>query len=300
MPAIAVVMPAYNRADSIGRAIDSVLAQDFADFELVIVDDGSVDGTADVINAVPDPRVRCLRQLRNLGGNAARNRGIRECESPLVCFLDSDDQFLPHKLGFVVDYFARHSEIDVLIDSFRLAYPPEKGKSESRRTNPELHSSAEIECAIFTRRLFKSTPAISARREALFKVGLFDETLTRRQDMDLILRLVREARCASTGEILWVKQWSANSISAKQETFIAAAIEICERHPEYMAQPEYRVGLARDTARHFVRLLSRGKLAATGADLRRCARSFGIGRTASLIGQGLIEILRRRAGRRAA
>jgi glycosyltransferase involved in cell wall biosynthesis len=298
LPAISVIMPVYNRAGSVREAIDSVLAQDFEDFELIVVDDGSRDGTAEVIEAVGDPRIRCLRQSRNQGGNAARNRGIREARSPLICFLDSDDQFLPHKLGFVVAFFARNPEIDVLTDSFRLVYPPESGKPPADRLNPDLHSSAEIERAVFSRRLFKATPALSARRAALEAVGLFDETLKRRQDMDLVLRLARGARCAATSEVLWTKRWSADSISAKQNTFATAMIEMCARHPDYLARPEFRIGLARDMARHFLRLLATGHVATAGENFRRCAGFFGWGQMARLLGAGLAEMLRRAVTRR--
>lgn len=293
MPAISVVMPVYNRAGTVRSAIDSVLAQDFTDFELLAVDDGSKDGTADAIDSIGDPRIRCLRQPQNRGGNAARNRGIREAESPLICFLDSDDEFLPHKLGFLVEFFARHPEIDVLADSFRLIYPPETGKPPADRANPELWTSAEVEQAVFSRRLYKATPALSARKQALEEVGLFDETLKRRQDMDLILRLARSARCAATPQVLWTKRWSADSISATQRTFAAAMIEMCERHPDYLTRPEFRNGLTRDLARHFLRLLGAGHVSTAARDLRRCAGFFGWGQTARLAGAGLGEVLRR-------
>jgi len=300
LPAIAVVMPVYNRAASVRAAIDSVLAQDFPDFELLAVDDGSKDGTPEVIEAIGDPRIRCLRQPQNRGGNAARNRGIREAESPLICFLDSDDEFLPHKLGFVAEFFARHPEIDVLADSFRLIYPPETGKAPADRPNPELWTSAEVEQAVFSRRLYKATPALSARKKALEEIGLFDETLKRRQDMDLILRLTRSARCASTPAVLWTKRWSADSISAKQNTFATAMIEMCERHPDYLTRPEFRIGLSRDFARHFLRLLGTGHGLTAIRDLRRCAGFFGWVQTLRLTGAGLVEMGRRLVTRRAA
>lgn len=298
MSAISVIMPVYNRAGSVRAAIDSVLAQDFADFEMVVVDDGSQDGTAEVVEAAGDARVRCLRQPRNLGGNVARNRGIREARSPLICFLDSDDQFLPHKLGFLVDYFTHNPKVDVLIDSFRLIYPPESGRPPADRLNPDLDTSSEIERAVFSRRLYKATPALSARRAALEAVGLFDETLKRRQDMDLILRLTRETRCAATSEVLWTKRWSADSISAKQNTFATAMIEMCERHPDYLTRPEFRIGLARDMARHFLRLLATGHVGTAAKDLRRCTGFFGRREMARLIGAGLAEIAHRLVTRR--
>ncbi|WP_162914399.1 glycosyltransferase family 2 protein [Taklimakanibacter lacteus] len=291
--AIAIVMPVYNREASVDGAIRSVLAQSFGDFEFLIVDDGSTDRTEAVIAEFADKRIRYLRQPKNQGGNAARNRGVREAGSPIVCFIDSDDQFLPHKLDFVVDYFGRNPDVDVLIDSFELVYPPEKNKAKVLRRNPVLQSSADVERAIFSRTIFKATPAVSARRSALIAAGLFDETLKRRQDMDMVLRLARTARCATTDQVLWVKHWSPESISAKQHTFMDAMLEMCRRHPDYLVRPEYRIGLARDLARHFVRLFAKGQFTTAVRDGRRFIGLHGGLAFMKLVMLGTGEMLRR-------
>lgn len=294
MPAVAVVMPVYNRAATVGRAIESVLAQDFQDFELVLVDDGSSDASVETIQGYRDARITLLRQERNRGGNAARNRGILTTTAPLITFLDSDDVFLPHKLGVVTRYFDERPDIDVLIDSFELVYPASSGKPPTRRINPVLERSAAIEQAIFARRLYKATPAISLRKEAVMRAGLFDESLKRRQDFDLVLRLTRTARCATTDAVLWAKQWSHDAISAKQSTFMDATIDICRRHPSYLSKPANRVGLARDIVRHFARLTVQGSIRIAASDARRFAAEFGAGTLMSLMASGSREILRRR------
>jgi glycosyltransferase involved in cell wall biosynthesis len=92
-----VVIPVYNRADVLGRALASVLAQSCGDFEIVVVDDGSTDDPRAVCDALADPRIRYIRQ-DNRGGNAARNAGIDAAQGEFVAFLDSDDVFLPHHL----------------------------------------------------------------------------------------------------------------------------------------------------------------------------------------------------------
>ena len=125
-PAVTVVMPVYNRQATVRRAIESVMQQSFGNFEFLIVDDASTDNTAAVIAEFDDPRIRYLRQPKNQGACAARNRGIIEARSPLVAFLDSDDCFLPRKLGYLRDYFGRQSDVDVLIDSHTIRYRPEK------------------------------------------------------------------------------------------------------------------------------------------------------------------------------
>src|ERR1700752_954638 len=111
-PASAVVMPVYNRAATVGRAIQSVLSQEFQDFELIVVDDGSTDGTPDVVGSFADPRLPLIRLPATAGGNGARNRGIDPATAPLITFLDSGDHYLPNKLEFAVRYLENRPEID--------------------------------------------------------------------------------------------------------------------------------------------------------------------------------------------
>src|SRR5262245_28149594 len=97
-PRISVVIPVLNRAAVVRRAIASVLAQTFQDFEIVVVDDGSTDGTAESVDTLSDRRIRVIRHEQTLGGGAARNTGIRASRAPFVAFLDSDDEWVPTKL----------------------------------------------------------------------------------------------------------------------------------------------------------------------------------------------------------
>ncbi|MEO8558321.1 MAG: glycosyltransferase, partial [Rhodospirillales bacterium] len=245
MTRISVVMPTFNRSATLSRAIDSVLCQTQADVELIVVDDGSADDTATILQLYSG-RLTYVRLDGNRGGNFARNRGIERAQGDIVSFIDSDDEFLPHKLSFVAQYFATHAAVDALVDSFEIRYPPEMNRAPVVRRNPVLGDSVALREAVFGRRLYKATPAISVRRQALLDIGMFDETLKRRQDMDLILRLTRAHACASTDQVLWVKHWTANAISSKQNTFLLATMDICQRHPDYLSQPQFRRGLDRD------------------------------------------------------
>jgi glycosyltransferase involved in cell wall biosynthesis len=120
MPKVSIILPTYNRADTIMRAIRSVQAQTFQDWELIVVDDGSTDDTASLIAAV-EPRMVLIRQP-NRGFTEARNAGIRAARSPYIAFLDSDDEFMPHHLELCVaflDTFAAESFISTeLLEDF--------------------------------------------------------------------------------------------------------------------------------------------------------------------------------------
>jgi glycosyltransferase involved in cell wall biosynthesis len=97
-PFFSVVIPLYNRRDVIQATLQSVLAQTEQDFEIIVVDDGSTDNPAEVIQALHDPRIKYLRQ-ENKGASAARNTGIKAAQGHFIAFLDSDDVFLPHHLA---------------------------------------------------------------------------------------------------------------------------------------------------------------------------------------------------------
>lgn len=298
-PAIAVIMPVYNRASMVRRAIDSVLDQDFADFELIVVDDGSTDQTCEVVTAVPDPRVTLLRAEKNQGSNAARNRGIKAARAELIAFLDSDDVYLPNKLGFIVQRFRQNPDLDVLLDSFTKEYPADDDRKAAQRQNPVIDTTADFVRALFNRQLWKATSAISIRRETALRAGMFDETLKRRQDFDFLIRAAAAGQCAATDELTWVKSWTPGAISDDMRTFVGATIELCRRHPEYFANPEFRPGLARDVTRHFTRLLAACRFADIGRDAKALQRQFSTAGLIRLIREGSKEtLLRKRSKKR--
>jgi glycosyltransferase involved in cell wall biosynthesis len=270
-PRISVILPTFNRQAVLPRAINSVLAQNEPAFELIVVDDGSTDGTPALLAGIADPRLRVLRNAPNRGGNYARNRGIEIAQAPIVCFLDSDDEYFPGKARRVLEFFDNHPGINGLLDSYELvrdgsAEPPRE------RLNPTDLDSRNFRRGIFQGRLSKPTPAISARKQALIDAGMFDETLRRRQDMDLLLRLSRQHACASISDVLWRKHWVAGAISADRGNFVEALLAIVDRHPEYLGNPEYRIGLERDVARHFAELAAEFQIKAIYRDIVRLRR----------------------------
>jgi glycosyltransferase involved in cell wall biosynthesis len=117
MMKVSVVIPLYNKARHIKRAVDSVLAQTYSDFELIVVDDGSTDGGGDLVREIIDPRIRLIIQ-ENSGECAARNRGVQESACELVAFLDADDEWFPHFLDTVIALRERCPEAGMYASSF--------------------------------------------------------------------------------------------------------------------------------------------------------------------------------------
>lgn len=286
-PAISVIMPVYNRANAVGRAVVSVLGQSFEDFELIVIDDGSTDRTVEALRTIRDPRLRLIELEQNIGGNAARNHGICEARAELVTFLDSDDEYLPDRLASTVRYLAEHPEVDLLVDACVKRWPEAPGKRDLVRRNPELEGNDAVLAALFDRSLFKATPGITVRREAAVRAGLFDESLRRRQDYDFILRVARVGRLASRNESNWVKTSSSDAITADLDRSLEAITALWDRHPEHFSRLDPRTGMADDLARHFTKLVAKRKGRLLARDMRSVVDRFGVAPIAGMLVRGL-------------
>ncbi len=183
MALVSVVIPTYNRADLIGDAIRSVFEQTYGDWEIIVVDDGSTDNTAEVVASFGE-RVRYI-PLPHGGVSAARNRGVREARGQYVAFLDSDDLFLPHKLERQIALFEQRPELGMVYGSYRSVDAQLNPLQEHRaRRYPGGYSEMMLGCTI-------ATPTVMARREVLEQIGPFDETMHLAEDIDLWCRIYR-------------------------------------------------------------------------------------------------------------
>ena len=189
---VSIVLPTFRRAGMLGRAIDSVLRQTRADWELLVVDDNGL-GTPDqratrdfMVRYATDPRITYLPHERNLGACAARNTGIRRARGPFVAFLDDDDEWHPHKLKRQLDRFAV-ARPEVALVYGGVVVIDEEGRRHAKPATATAHELRNL----LKRNGIGTTSVILCRRSALLAVEGFDERLPSMQDYDLYVRLAQ-------------------------------------------------------------------------------------------------------------
>jgi glycosyltransferase involved in cell wall biosynthesis len=183
---VSVIIPTFNRRAAVGEAVASVCAQRDGACEIIVVDDGSTDGTANALQREFGASLHLLRTT-NRGVAAARNLGVSASTGELIAFLDSDDLWLPEKLGAQVAFFAEHSRAEI-------CQTDEMWVRKGVRVNPCAHhrkpSGDIFEASL--RLCLVSPSAVMLRRSLFERVGGFDETLPACEDYDLWLRILRD------------------------------------------------------------------------------------------------------------
>jgi glycosyltransferase involved in cell wall biosynthesis len=177
-PQVSVVIPVYNGERFLADAIHSVLAQQVSAVEILVVDDGSTDGTAGVARSFGD-RVQLIQQS-NAGAAAARNRGIQQARADMVAFLDTDDQYTPDKFSLQVDRLERYPAVEIVIGQNRYLMIDGQDADGPRFTDyPDEHLSLQFGCGLFRRSVFD-------------RIGPLAESMRLCEDWDWFMR-AREA-----------------------------------------------------------------------------------------------------------
>ena len=181
-PLVSVIIPAYNRAWALENAIDSVLMQDYSNFEVIVVDDGSTDDTSALLSSYKHDIIR-IHQA-NKGVSAARNQGVAKAAGRLIAFLDSDDYWQPQKLSAQAAFFNAHPDA-------RICQTEEIWIRNDRRVNPgRRHQKPEGQIFIPSLELCLVSPsAVMLKKDLFTELGGFDENLPACEDYDLWLRV---------------------------------------------------------------------------------------------------------------
>ena len=184
-PKISIVMAAYNEEHEIGRAIESILAQTFIDWELIVIDDGSTDATADVVRryAEKDSRINLVCNGTNMELSVSLNKGIGLAQADLIARADADDINLPERLSKQYEYMQAHIEIDVLGTAAYLL--DETGQRVNSYSHPLTH--AELKKLPFIKIQFFH-PSVIIRRRFFDAAGLYDPHYPNAEDKEIWLR----------------------------------------------------------------------------------------------------------------
>ena len=198
-PAISVVIPTRNRRQYIGQTLDSVFAQSFKDYEIIVVDDGSTDGTGDSLaSLIRKKKIRYEHQDAR-GVSAARNRGVGLARSPYIAFLDSDDLFLTTKLEKQMQVFARDPKLGFVHCNF--------SKFDDQGNDLGIRDTSLFQGQIYPWILHEwsvlmAMPCMVIRADVLNEVRGFDENMDWAEDLDLWRRIARRYRVGVVPEVL--------------------------------------------------------------------------------------------------
>lgn len=226
-PSVSVIIPTYNRAHLIGRAIQSVLNQTYQDFEIITVDDGSTDNTEEVVRRFRDERIRYIRHQKNKGVAVARNTGVKASRAEYVAFLDSDDEWLAKKLERQMEIVKNAApRIGVVYTGFWRIKDNKRVYTPSSNIKPK-------EGDIYTSLLkgnFVGTSATLVRKECFGKAGMFDERLPPAEDWEMWIRISKCYHFECIDEPLAVSYHQPDSLSANQAAYVAPRKLILEKH----------------------------------------------------------------------
>jgi glycosyltransferase involved in cell wall biosynthesis len=282
---VTVVVPVYNYGHFLGEALDSVLAQTMSDWECIVVDDGSTDGTAEVARryAERDLRIRYVRQ-ENRGPSAARNTALRLTSSPYVQLLDADDRLAPSKLEIHSSFLDAHPDVDLVysVATFFRTEEPERVlySLHGQLSRPMMQKVYGNRDALDGLQQFNITPPVAMlfRRAVLDRAGYFNEATRACEDWDLWLRCAIagcEFRYLETSETVGFMRTHSGSASRSSEWMIRGLMDAAEtfhqtsaaahwKRPELPAVYEMASGIA---------AVERGERLAGVRRLRRAARA---------------------------
>lgn len=270
LPTVSVIVPVYNQAEYVVGAVESVLAQRYSPVELIVVNDGSTDATADRLMAYRDV-ARIIHQ-ENRGAAAALNRGIRESRGTLVCWLSADDEFLPGKLDAQVAAFALDPEAGIVHTGYERI-----DASGTQIDNLEMPTAIDPDpfVTVFWHNSINGS-TVMLRRAIFDEVGPFDETLRADVDADMWLRILRRSRAVVVPGVFVRYRIHANSLSANTPLMAASMSSVRLRYLEELVRRlSLRRGAARTLARISAHLAQQG-LYQPAARLRRESLRFGI------------------------
>jgi glycosyltransferase involved in cell wall biosynthesis len=223
---VSVIIPAYNAAGWVGRAIDSALAQDYEQREILVVDDGSTDSTPELLQAYGE-RIRVLHQS-NGGLSSARNLGIRHARGEFLAFLDADDYWLPEKLGRQVLCMRENDRLGFCSTRTRVVDPD--GQPMGHWECPRRETSLLRTLFLRHASVAGSGSSVLARRRLFDQAGLFDTGLRSLEDIDMWMRLAALSDYDCIDAPLTVIVKSPDSMSGNLDVMRRSALRVMHKN----------------------------------------------------------------------
>lgn len=195
-PAVSVIMPAFNHAPFVAQAIESVLQQDFSDFELLVADDGSADGTAEVVRGVSDPRVKLFAHSANRGAGIVTRELIERSVGRYIALINSDDMWLPGKLSVQVGHMETHPELGAVFGKARFMNGRGEGIPKADLPFGTVFDQKNRSQGLWLRHFFTKGncichPTMLIKRDLYEELGVYDNRLRQLPDFDMWVRLVK-------------------------------------------------------------------------------------------------------------
>ena len=230
------MIPTYNRLNRLGASLESVLAQSFDDFEVIIVDDGSEDGTLDWLANVQDSRVRVLQHDCNRGAAAARNTGVRGARGQIIAFQDSDDIWAPSKLQQQIAALqSARGQLHVIYCQLLRTWD-NKTHNIPRSSIKTVDGDISKEILSFS---FVGTPTMLLPKACLEAVGGFDEDLACLEDWELNIRLAQKYKYKLVAEPFVKAELQPNSMSRNNSITSSALDMIHKAHADTFRNHPY-------------------------------------------------------------
>lgn len=224
---VSIIIPTYNRSHLLLRSVQSILNQTYKEFEIIIVDDGSIDNTEEVIKTIRDPRIKYIKNLENKGACAARNTGIKAAKYEYIAFQDSDDEWCPEKLEKQMECFKKAApNVGVVYTGFQRI----KNDIKTYIPSPSIPKRSGNIHEILLNGNFVTTQVAIVKKECFDKVGMFDERLPRLQDWELWIRVSKYYCFEFIDEPLVKAYYQIDSISSNHGALIQAWELILEKH----------------------------------------------------------------------
>lgn len=226
-PKVSVVIPTYNRAHLISRAIKSVLDQTYKDLEIIVVDDGSTDNTEKIIKSFQDGRIRYIQHNKNKGASAARNTGIKASKGEYIAFQDSDDEWFPDKLEQQIKAFDNASpKVGVIYSGF---YRIEDDKKTYIPGDNIVQKEGDIHNELLKGN-FVGTPAVLIKKECFENIKYFDENIPAFEDWELWIELSKHYLFKYINKPLLRSYSTPNSVNLNSKNLLKAREIIIATH----------------------------------------------------------------------